>query len=156
MNQHTRTRAFWGFIAMAWALLATLFLSTTAFAADGPLDPTQPVDPGNTLASVHLSAVVVTLLVGTVIPLVSGLISKANSKWTGLATIILNAITALVVTATLSDGTAVFSQQSLLTAFSGIASSIAIYYSVWKPNNLHNNVTPEGQPNGALATKGRT
>lgn len=140
------------------ALWTFAFVAAPAWAAteDPPLDPAGPVTPENTLASVQISAAVVTILVGTVIPVVSGFISKADSKFTGIATIVLNAISSVLVTSMMADGTAVISQQTFITFVTGLIGSLAMYYQVWRPLNITNKITPLGQPNGVLADKGRT
>lgn len=125
------------------AILAILAVPSPVFAqSDPPLDPAGPVALDDTMASVRLSALVVTMLVGTVIPVLVGLLSRWNSKHKGALMIVLNVATALITTATLADGTAVFSQQMLITVVPGLVTSLATYYGILKPNGITSSAVP--------------
>lgn len=98
----------------------------------------MPVDPTDTAAALSLSALTVTMVISLFIPIVNGIITKATlSSWVkGLLTLILNAVSAAVVTATVADGTAVFSEQTLIATLLGLAISVATYVGVYKPAGL--------------------
>lgn len=93
------------------------------------------------MAEIELSALTVTLLVSLVIPVVTGLLTKASlsSGIKGLITLVLNAVNALIVGATLADGTAAFSQETLVVFLFGLAISVATYVGVYKPLNVTSN-----------------
>jgi hypothetical protein len=132
------------------ALLWIVAMTTPVFAAgDTPI-----TTDSNSLARITLSAVVVQLLVSVFIPIITGIVTTSSARIKGLVTIILNAVTALIVTATTADGTAVISEQTLLTAAIGVASSLLAYVHAWKPLGLTNSNVIVATPDGdALVTK---
>lgn len=96
--------------------------------------------------AVHLNAAAVTILVGTVLPLLAGLATKHSSKLTGVILVLLNAVNAVVVKAVVPDGGAVITAQTLVFGLLGVISSMAAYYNVWKPFGVTNNPdNPSGQ-----------
>lgn len=97
--------------------------------------------PGTETAAFVISAPVVVVILGTVVPLVTGLLTKytLSPGIKGLITVLLNAVVAAITTAIVADGSAVFSNQTLLTFVLGLVSSTAAYYNVWKPNGLTSN-----------------
>lgn len=119
-------------LALGLALLAYLTLPTAVF-ADGLGDPAGQVKLDDTLASVHLSAPLVAMIISSIIPILVGLVTKLSTssgvKW--LLNLILNTANGLLVTATLADGTAVISQQAALTALLGVIMS-AVAYKGWR------------------------
>lgn len=100
------------------------------FLADG----STPITTGsNSISQIQISALAVTLVISLIIPFVNGLITKADSKVKGLVTIVLNAVSALVVTATMADGTAIISKETFITAAIGAVVSVGTYLQVYKP-----------------------
>lgn len=134
-------------IGIALIAVAILLTPVPTFAAA----VTPVTTDSNSLARVTLSAVTVQLLVSTVIPLITGILTKAPSKIKGLVTIVLNVVAAVITTATMADGTAIISEQTLLTAMLGVIVSLAAYAKAWKPLGLTssivnvNGVTVEGK-----------
>jgi hypothetical protein len=112
----------------------------------------NPVDPSDTVASLRLDAVAVAFLVSALIPIVNGLITKCtlSSMWKGLITLILNAVNALVVTATMSDGTAIISSTTFVTFILGLVISVGTYLGVYKNVGLTSSATPAGVPDPKL------
>jgi hypothetical protein len=102
--------------------------------------------------TITLSALSVSLLLGLLIPVVTGLLTKysTSSGLKGLVTLVLNATQALVVSATVADGTAVISKETFVTFCLSLAISIATYAGVYKPLNI-----TSSEPAGALANVGR-
>lgn len=88
-----------------------------------------------TVGTITISALVVQLVVSTLVPLVVGIVTKVNapSSVKALTMIVVNAASALVVTSTQADGTAVISSTALLFAILGVVQSAATYLGVWKP-----------------------
>lgn len=107
-----------------------------AFATDPPVDPTGVIKVNDTLASVQLSAGTVTFLIATVIPIVVGLLTPLASKWKGPLMILLTAVDAMLVTATVADGTAILSQQTLEVMIKGLVGAYGAYYGVLKPRGI--------------------
>jgi hypothetical protein len=127
------------------ALLAVAFVilsvPTTAVAAES-------VDGSDTIASLRLSALTVQVVLALVIPIVTGLLTKYSvpSAVKGLTTLVLNAVAALVTTATLADGTAVISKPTFIAWMLGLVVSVATYAGVYAPAGL-----TSSRPDGKLA-----
>jgi len=98
-----------------------------------------------------LSALSVSLLISLIIPIVTGLVTKysTSSGLKGLITLVLNAVQALVVSATVGDGTAVISEETFVVFCVSLAISIATYAGVYKPLNITSST-----PAGSLANVG--
>lgn len=92
------------------------------------------------------SALTVTLFVSLFIPIVTGLLTKysLSSGVKGLITLLLNAVSALIASATLADGTAVFSKSTFIAWVLALAISVATYAGVYKPLNITSS-TPDGK-----------
>jgi hypothetical protein len=91
-----------------------------------------------TAFSLSLSAMLVSVLLSAVIPIVTGLITKSSlSGWVkGLITLVLNYVSAAVVQATIADGGAFFSRESLIMSLIGLSISVATYAGIYQPANL--------------------
>lgn len=129
----------------AWlALMALAFvaLTTFAFAAD-----TVPVNPGDTLASVRLSATTMSFIVGAVIPLIVGFVTnvKDHAFFKGFLMLIFNALNAFITQATLADGSAVFEKATVMLFLVGTATSLVAYYNAWKPLKATSSLVPVRQ-----------
>jgi hypothetical protein len=98
----------------------------------------QAVNPTDTLASVRLSAITVSMITGTLIPLVVGFLTNIkNSPFLkGCLQILLNGISALIIQATLVDGSAVFTKQTLVVWLTGLATALIAYYNLWKTKGI--------------------
>lgn len=92
-----------------------------------------------------LSALTVSLVVALIIPVVTGLVTRhsTSSGVKGLVTLVLNAVQALVVSATLADGTAVISEETFVQFALSLGISVASYAGVYKPLNVTSS-TPTG------------
>jgi small basic protein len=104
--------------------------------------------PGADPAAFIVSAPVILAITGLVIPLLTGLLTKLTlASWIkGVLMIFLNAIAAAVVTATRSDGTAVFSVEMLMSTIYGAVISSVIYLNVYRHAGL-----TSSHPAGKLA-----
>lgn len=121
-------------------LLALLVSPSVALAADS-----VSVD-GDSPSAYVIAAPVVMLVISLLIPIVNGLLTKYTlpSSVKAVATIVLNAVAALVLTATQADGTAVISNTALLTFVYGTTISIVSYLGLYKPVGLTSS-TPDGK-----------
>lgn len=128
-------------VAVASVALATFFVvGSPVMAEDGPPPPVN-VDTTN-VSTVAVAAPIVTLIVSAIIPLLVGYFTK--STWSpmvkALGLIVLNAISAFVMTSTIADGTATFSSTAFWTWLVGVAVSAVAYVIGYKPNGLTSNV----------------
>lgn len=96
-----------------------------------------------------VAAPFVTFLVSAVIPIITGLLTK----WTlpgwikGVLTLIQNFITAVVVTSTASDGTAIISEATLFNFIYSAVISLVSYRTVLRDAGLHSNMGGKLAPN---------
>ena len=106
--------------------------------------------PGADPSAFVIAAPIVMTVISLIIPLVTGLLTKYTLPgWIkGIITIVLNAIAAAILTATQADGTAVFSNATLMTAIYGVIISVVTYLSVYKSAGL-----TSSSPDGALAPR---
>ena len=93
---------------------------------------------------VTLSVLIVTLIVGHVIPLATALITKCNAAaWVKQVTTgILSAVAGMLTTATQADGTAVLSKESLALALVAFLASQAAYVGFYKPHAANQKLAP--------------
>lgn len=89
-----------------------------------------------------VNATLTMLLVGTLIPILVGLITKANAPAAvkSICMIVLSAIGAAFVVSTQADGTAVFSKETIVATLNTIVQAVATYYGVWKPSGVSGKV----------------
>lgn len=82
-----------------------------------------------------LDALLVSTLLGTVLPILVGLVTKLNAaSWVkGVSLLFLSAVTGLISTSTTLDGTAVFSKESLILALIAWVTAVATYFGLLKP-----------------------
>lgn len=125
-------------VALALAFLAYLTIPAPAFA-----DATAP---GPDLGQVRVPAIIVSLFISTLIPLATGLLTKAHwpARAKDTVTVALNAINVLIVGAVLPGGAAVFSLDTLLVWLLTTVTSIAAYFRAWKPAGITSTPTPDG------------
>ena len=88
--------------------------------------------------NITLSATLTTMLVSFLLPAVVSLLTKvtAHPVLKQFVSGLIAAASGLIVTATGSDGVAVFSKQSLVLAIGAFVLSQANYISLYKPNNI--------------------
>lgn len=124
-------------------LLAALWLVCTATAA-GAVDSASNAVAVNGEHVVTVPMWIWTLIVGTVIPLIVGLLTKLNAK-PGVKIIInlvLAAISGVIGTAVVADGVAKFSTTAVVLAGLSLVQSIATYLGIWKPLESHSKLLP--------------
>lgn len=124
----------------------TVFVVSVGFISTPSIASAQSADiqVEDTVASLELSALTVTAVVSLFIPIVVGLITKADlsALWKGAINIVLSAVNAAIVTATVADGTAVFSKETLIAAFFGMVVSLATYLQIYKPLDTNSKLAP--------------
>ena len=102
------------------------------------------VDADDTVASISLSALSVTLLISVFIPIVTSIVTKLDTSGQikGLITLVLNLVNAAVVGAITADGSSVFSEETLIAALVGMAISVASYLGFYKPVDMNAKLAP--------------
>lgn len=108
------------------------------------------------MTQVHASAYLVTSLIGTAIPALTSLLTKlsAHPLLKALIAAFLSAVTAFLVQAQLSDGSAVFSKRSVLLALIVFGVSQLSYLALYKPNNVNQKLAPNVGIGGGTAPQG--
>lgn len=88
--------------------------------------------------TITIDAMVVTILVGTLLPLLVGVVTKAvaHSGVKAVLLLLFTAVEGLLITATQIDGTAVLSAESIIFAAVGWISAVATYFGLWKPSQV--------------------
>lgn len=91
-----------------------------------------------------LSPTTVIILISVVIPFVTGLLTKLEASTTlkQCVTIVLTAANALIVTATMADGTAVLSQESLTNFAISTVIALLTYLGFMQPHNTNAKLAP--------------
>lgn len=97
-----------------------------------------PVNLTDTAATLRVSALFIQAVVSVFIPLIVGLVTniRDSPKVKGLIELVVGAVSALIVQATVADGSAVFSEQTFLVWLVGLGASVVAYAKAWKPANL--------------------
>lgn len=90
--------------------------------------------------SIHANAWLVTMIVGTVLPLLVGVVTKGSNKYKGLLLVVLNGVSAAIVAAEVPDGGAVWTAQTAIAAAMGIVVSVVIYKELYLKVGLTNDV----------------
>ena len=91
-----------------------------------------------------LSTLIVTMLVSFLIPAAVAMLTKSNAS-AGIKQFVdalLSAATALIVTATLADGTAVISKEAAVLALGAFIHSQATYVSLYRPHAVNTKLAP--------------
>lgn len=89
-------------------------------------------------ANLVIDPFAVSILVGTVLPILVGLVTKLNAS-SALKSILLltfAAVEGLIVNATVTDGSAVFSWHTVAVAGIGWVTAVASYYGLLKPTGV--------------------
>lgn len=87
---------------------------------------------------IMIDALTVSMLIGVVLPIVVGIITKLGAP-RGLQSVLLlflASVLGLIVNATITNGTAVFSVEAILTAGIGWVTAIASHYGLLKPTGI--------------------
>lgn len=94
--------------------------------------------------TITLSAFLVTLVVGYLLPLGTALLTKlrASASVKQLITAVLSAVNGFIVTSTVQDGTAVFSKETLLFAILSFVTANVGYVYTFKPHGLDEKMAP--------------
>jgi hypothetical protein len=88
--------------------------------------------------SITIDPFAVSLLVGAVLPLIVGVVTKltASSALKAVALLFLSAVTGLIVNSTVADGSAVLSYQTALVAGLAWVSAVASYFGFLNPTGI--------------------
>lgn len=129
-----------GFVLVLALLIAAP--ATFTFAADGATTPT--------LSAVKLSALLVTFIVGTLLPIVVGIVTRTAWPSTVKSVVLLvaNAANALIVDHRMGDGSAFITQQAAVLWFMSLVVSVAMFFGVYVPAKITN------RPGGKLERVG--
>lgn len=125
--------ARWALAAVAVGAVALVLLAAAAGAQVAPDGNASPDTPASAVFTVNNS--LVTLLLGAVLPLVTGaLLRPTNPEWIkvlvgGLVATLATAISQAVQ----ADGSAAFSQEWFLQLALLWAAQIGAYYGIWNP-----------------------
>ena len=124
------------------AILAGLCLPSVAFAAVDDLTPVGPDAQQVDTALFELSPFIVSSIMGVVIPLLVGLLTKLTtpSKWKAILMLGLDAVAGLVTVSLVDGGGAVFSQSAVVAGILAFFASATSYGRFWKPLTVTSSV----------------
>lgn len=94
--------------------------------------------------TVTVAPFVLTLVVGHLVPLITALLThlEASSSTKQIVTAILSAVSGFLTTATVADGSAVFSLESALFAVLTFITANSAYVAVWKKHAIDARILP--------------
>lgn len=94
----------------------------------------------------------VTVILGLLIPLLTGLITKANASATikQIVTLTLAAATTLISRAVIESGEALFTQELLIEAGMTWGIAIGSYLGIYKPHEINDSLAPTTGLGGSL------
>ena len=127
--------------------LILTFLVASAVLQAGVAMASAPVpDDINSVARVQMSALTVQMVLGLLVPIAVGLLTKlsTSSGVKAVLMLILNAVQTLIVQATMADGSAVIDKATFFSWLLATVISVAMYAGVYKPLNVTSS-TPDGK-----------
>ena len=77
--------------------------------------------------------------------ILTGILTKIDTSSTvkAVVNLVLNAVNAAIVAAVVADGSAIFSEEVIITTLIGMAISVASYLGFYKPVELNQKLVPE-------------
>jgi hypothetical protein len=106
-------------------------------AADTDLEDSESV--------LELAPLAVTVILGTLIPLLTGILTKleASAKLKGFVTLTLAAVAGVVTQAVTDNGGAIFSDETLILAGLAWVQSVASYLGLWQSLAVNAKLAPD-------------
>lgn len=116
---------------------AVIAMPAVAFAADTDLEQSET-------DVFELAPLAVTVILGTVIPLLTGLLTKLNASPAvkGTINLLLAAIAGVITASLVEGGAAVFSSETLILAGLAWVQSVAAYLGFWQNININAKLAP--------------
>jgi hypothetical protein len=123
--------------AIAVALGAVLLSPTLALAADTDLENSETT-------TFELSPLAVSVILGTLLPIITGLLTKLNARdWVkGLVNLVLSAVAGVITANLVVGGGAVVSDETLILAGISFVTSVASYFGFYQNVNLNAKLAP--------------
>jgi hypothetical protein len=92
----------------------------------------------------ELAPIAVTIVLGTLVPFVTGLVTKylASEKLKAVVNLTLAAIVGVLTASTVVDGSAILSEDTLILAGLAWVQSVASYLGLWKTLNINAHLAP--------------
>lgn len=135
----------------------TVFVGLPTIAMASGLDEPTPVGPDavTTDSALSLPPYVVALILGTLIPLVNGVVTKLTTSSTvkAIVTLVLSAIAGIVNVSLVDGGGAVVSWSTLNAAAITFIVAIATYTGVWKPMGVTSSPVTRVDETGVQVTE---
>lgn len=127
---------------MCAAFAMLIMLGTASVAGAQEVEGSDPLV--DVVETITLDATLVLILVNFLLPVVNGIVLKANPKpiVAQILSALTSAVSGFVVAATQTDGTAIFTKQGLLFAAIAYLTQVATYLGVWKPHDVNSRTGP--------------
>jgi hypothetical protein len=131
-------RAFKLALVGLFAVLVGLWVPTVAAAAVDDITPVGPDAQAVDTALFNLSPFIVSFILGALVPLVTGILTKLNtpSKVKAWVAVALDAVVGLVTVSMVDGGGAVISQSAVVAAVLAYFASQTSYTGFWRPHAI--------------------
>lgn len=137
-----------------------VMLPIVAFAAtdtetDTEITPVGPDAQQADSAVLNLSPFVVSTILGTLIPILTGLLTKLTTPaWVKtVLTLLLSAVAGLINVSLVDGGGAVISQSAVISAVLTFVVAVATYVGIWRPTGVTSSLVTHVDTNGVLVTE---
>jgi hypothetical protein len=129
-----------------------VMLPTLVFAASD-VPPPQGLETGAD-ALFSIDATIVAILLGVIIPILNGIVTKITTSAgvKAVLTLALATVAGLVTTATTDGGDAIFSSALVLNTALTFITSVATYAGLWKPLEVTSSPVTHVDDSGVLVT----
>lgn len=131
------------------------FATATDTEPDGDLTPVGPDAQQADSAFLNLSPFVVSTILGTVIPLITGFVTKLTTPaWVkAVITAVLSGVAGLINVSLVDGGGAVISQSAFVSAVLTFIVAVATYAGIWRPMAVTSSPVTHTDENGVLVTE---
>jgi hypothetical protein len=96
------------------------------------------------MSELQMTPLVVTVIIGTVLPLLTGLLTKLQASDTvkGVVNLTLAAASGVITAGLVADGGALISREALIYAVLAWVQSVATYLGIWKSLDINARLIP--------------
>lgn len=142
-------------VTVGAVMLPVVAFAATDTEADSEITPVGPDAQQADSAFLDLSPFVVSTILGVLIPLITGILTKVTTPaWVkAVGTIILSGIAGLINVSLVDGGGAVISQSAFVSAVLTFIVAVATYAGFWRPTGVTSSPVTHVDENGVLVTE---
>lgn len=140
-------------LLVALGIVAGAVMLPVAVFAASDIPPPQGLETGSD-ALFSIDASIVAILLGVIIPILNGLVTKITTSAgvKAVLTLALSTVAGIVTTATTDGGDAIFSSALVLNTALTFITSVAAYAGLWKPLEVTSSPVTHVNETGTLVT----